>query len=949
MAIVADDDYKTAFHEEEEILRRVEGRIHALAASEEAGLEKLQKEIDDYYVSDHEDRQNKLFLIEQRNRRQERADAYTGYIDSPYFGHFIMMKKGGEPVDFVVGEKALSGESGAESLILDWRSPLGGTFYNKNEHHFCVKGIEYDLLLRRGVDIQGAKLRKVKTEYDSATLSLEGEVIDEFLISVLKDKRRDYKLTDIIRTIQANQNEIIRKPLGESFIVQGCAGSGKTMILLHRLSYIAYNHPGIDFGRFYILTPNENFNVHVDALSRSLGLDKIKRFTVEAFYAEQVKSLANKDQFMRSGKYVPKITASTVGLTSEKLLNADLLAHIYSGDFFNEIRNDYETRAVNAAQELRRLGIVEVMNHHGYTAKTSTRLDYAAYNNYAAAISNLLAKHASAFARLDSARKELHSAETALNALMAQENDRRKALAEAKEETVSACQAQIEALAQQQNAEQEELRQLTQAIDSIKEEKKAAFEIIQKAESSLAVINRTPERVFQFDYLSAATDEIASEIRLACAEQFAQLKSLHAELATLAIYNFGKRNRTRAAIHDAEKSLALSASGIVDAYRRKKTGEADRLRNDIIVSLDRQITEANAKMATLQAGKKASAAKLRALQSCMNMLLADQFPDLSRRLTGSEKEQLAEWIAAYTQALADFSRVARDCSAAKDARLRLEREVEKLSDHALSEAESAALERGLAIVRQFDAAVLYQALEDRLKALYSTYGQPYSSAANYRHRIYLKLLLCALYYGTANNAGNYVSIDEAQDLAIAEFRLLKLVLGDKSVFNLYGDVNQSVYEYKGIADWKEVSEIIPSNTCFLNENYRNTLQITEYCNREFDADITAIGLRGAEVEKIPLSAALAKLEELHKAFPGYRLAIICKRGLEGLVSVLDEGLRSPHVYGTVDPNAISIITVEEAKGLEFDAVLVIENQLNGNERYIAYTRALDNLMISALP
>ena len=166
---------------------------------------------------------------------------------------------------------------------------------------------------------------------------------------------------------------------------------------------------------------------------------------------------------------------------------------------------------------------------------------------------------------------------------------------------------------------------------------------------------------------------------------------------------------------------------------------------------------------------------------------------------------------------------------------------------------------------------------------------------------------------------------------------------------MYGDVNQSIYEYKGISDWNEVSEIIPSNTYFLNENYRNTRQITEYCNREFGADVTAIGLNGADVNRFVLSDALNKMEELYRAFPGYRLAIIYKSGLEGLASVLDESLKTQHVYNAVDPKAISIITVEEAKGLEFDAVLVVENYMNINERYIAYTRSLDNLMISEMP
>ena len=43
------------------------------------------------------------------------------------------------------------------------------------------------------------------------------------------------------------------------------------------------------------------------------------------------------------------------------------------------------------------------------------------------------------------------------------------------------------------------------------------------------------------------------------------------------------------------------------------------------------------------------------------------------------------------------------------------------------------------------------------------------------------------------NPDTFLNIDEAQDISIAEYHLLRMVLGDKCVFNLYGDINQSVY------------------------------------------------------------------------------------------------------------------------------------------------------------
>jgi DNA helicase IV len=66
--------------------------------------------------------------------------------------------------------------------------------------------------------------------------------MDPFLLDVLTQLRRDGndKAVDIIETIQKEQNEIVRLK-NKSLYVQGCAGSGKTMILLHRLSITILN------------------------------------------------------------------------------------------------------------------------------------------------------------------------------------------------------------------------------------------------------------------------------------------------------------------------------------------------------------------------------------------------------------------------------------------------------------------------------------------------------------------------------------------------------------------------------------------------------------------------------------------------------------------------------------------------------------------------------------
>ena len=337
-------DEEIAKQEEEQNLAEIEKSIDSVILENKERITKLDKQISDYYVVNQEDRDGKNCLMEMRKSCRGALDNWESYKDSPYLGRMDLVRNDTEAEIFFVGKKGIA--DGTKIYVLDWRTPVGSAFYNKQATSYNINGNEYRLILRRAINIKNAKVVDVQTEYDNGLLSLDGEVIDPFLLSVLRDKRRDYKLTDIIRTIQENQNELIRKPLEENFIVQGCAGSGKTMILLHRLSYLAFNVPDANFSRFCILTPNEYFNIHIDELSQELGLDKIKRYTVESFYASWVRFLGRNDTYITDTvkkKTLMKVEPVSDRVSSEKLLNNEMLEEIYSKAFYNSVIALYES------------------------------------------------------------------------------------------------------------------------------------------------------------------------------------------------------------------------------------------------------------------------------------------------------------------------------------------------------------------------------------------------------------------------------------------------------------------------------------------------------------------------------------------------------------------------------------------------------------------------------
>ncbi len=132
----------------------------------------------------------------------------------------------------------------------------------------------------------------------------------------------------------------------------------------------------------------------------------------------------------------------------------------------------------------------------------------------------------------------------------------------------------------------------------------------------------------------------------------------------------------------------------------------------------------------------------------------------------------------------------------------------------------------------------------------------------------------------------------------------------------------------------------------LNENFRNTNQITKFCNESFKMNVAQTGVDGRKVSEIIRS----KLEEVLATISvnEERVAILLPRGIrkkeyldmDQLPSVMRE-----IIGDRVGNGRICVSYVDEVKGIEFDIVFVVVNGMSNNEKYIAYTRALTDLTL----
>lgn len=192
----------------------------------------------------------------------------------------------GEDDDIYVGAHVIFFRG--KIIIYSHNSPLGNRIYDRFENGVIqYGGYEYKVIFRRKFDIRDGKLMAVFQDYSAES---GGVVYDKFLAHMLEVKRGDKRLTDIIPTIQANQNAIITRPADESCIVAGCAGCGKTMILLQRLEYLGFNKK-LELDTAVIIAPGERYIEHIQPVVDDLMINAVRRMTMPAFYRELILSM----------------------------------------------------------------------------------------------------------------------------------------------------------------------------------------------------------------------------------------------------------------------------------------------------------------------------------------------------------------------------------------------------------------------------------------------------------------------------------------------------------------------------------------------------------------------------------------------------------------------------------------------------------------------------------
>jgi DNA helicase IV len=176
---------------------------------------------------------------------------------------------------FYIGRLAVADEA-REPLVVDWRAPVAEPFYR------ATGRAPMGLVRRRHFATRGRRLLAIEDELFGEGAGLLGgalSIVDEgreirgqsTLIAALEEVRTG-RLSDIVATIQGEQDEIIRSELPGVLVVQGGPGTGKTVVALHRAAYLLYTHRfPLEGQGLLVVGPNRLFLGYIEQVLPSLG------------------------------------------------------------------------------------------------------------------------------------------------------------------------------------------------------------------------------------------------------------------------------------------------------------------------------------------------------------------------------------------------------------------------------------------------------------------------------------------------------------------------------------------------------------------------------------------------------------------------------------------------------------------------------------------------------
>ena len=288
-------------------------------------LEGVKKLMEDKIAFEEKRLQERDLDITRQDTIQYGIQQLERQKESPYFGRIDVQFGKDEKVEKMYIGPATFFDEEDQVQVYDWRAPIASLFYEGTLgelHYETPNGAQKaQAFLKRDIVIKKGTLQSV---YD-----IENE--ESLLMEALSaPTNKDGHLEGITATIQKEQNEIIRLNPKDWLIVNGCAGSGKTTILLQRIAYLMYQAKDKRMSDMLLLSRNQLFAKYVSHVIPSLTGSELyqqtlAQHTIELYrkmYLHKTTTLSQvptRKVYLTDSEWIALVHRNLQGLTAKDL------------------------------------------------------------------------------------------------------------------------------------------------------------------------------------------------------------------------------------------------------------------------------------------------------------------------------------------------------------------------------------------------------------------------------------------------------------------------------------------------------------------------------------------------------------------------------------------------------------------------------------------------------
>lgn len=168
-------------------------------------------------------------------------------------------------------------DQGGEQILIDWRAPASRPFYQ------ATGANPQGVVRRRHIRTRGRAVIGVEDELLNTDSKPDGKLVfqGEGALMQALSEARDGQMSDIVSTIQAEQDAIIRRGSDGLLVIQGGPGTGKTAVALHRAAYLLYaERARLESSGVLIVGPSNIFLRYIDQVLPSLGENGVVSTTI---------------------------------------------------------------------------------------------------------------------------------------------------------------------------------------------------------------------------------------------------------------------------------------------------------------------------------------------------------------------------------------------------------------------------------------------------------------------------------------------------------------------------------------------------------------------------------------------------------------------------------------------------------------------------------------------